>query len=500
MIGALFALCVVATFPAGLRWLRIAQREHYIPGSVLRFRNRWVGLGGVANGILVAIQIAATLFTIFTGSVWSAGLVAVTVGLEPIGMGIRGSSSPLAWTPRLIRVAVVWGLILGSALVAGLINDLPVVLAIAMLVSPGLLDVALLILKPIERSLGSKWVHKARRKLAAVRPEIVAITGSYGKTTTKGYVTHLLSGSMRVVPTPASFNNRMGLARAINENLTPGTQVFVAEMGTYGKGEIADLCSWVTPKVAAIVSIGPVHLERFKTEERIVEAKSEILDRSEVGVICVDHPLLADLASARSSTMSVIEVGTGDRGRVRVVDGEVMVDGVRTGSVPEDVYPQNLAVAIGICLAMGMETGDIAARFGDLPRAEHRLTPSISASGGFNILDDTFNSNPAGARMAIETLAATGSGRKVLVTPGMVELGPIQAQANHDLAAHASAVVDDIIIVGRTNRSALTRGADSGRAAVTVVDTREDAVGWVRENLGPGDAVLYENDLPDHYP
>ena len=114
---------------------------------------------------------------------------------------------------------------------------------------------------------------------------MVAITGSYGKTTTKQYTAHLLSGSFRVVASPASFNNRMGLARAINEQLAPGTEVFIAEMGTYGRGEIAELCTWIRPEVSAIVAIGPVHLERFKTEERIVSAKSEILDGAKVGVL-----------------------------------------------------------------------------------------------------------------------------------------------------------------------------------------------------------------------
>src|SRR6202035_5977429 len=94
---------------------------------------------------------------------------------------------------------------------------------------------------------------------------------------TKGYAAHLLGGSLTVVASPASFNNRAGLARAVNEHLTQGTEVFVAEMGTYGRGEIAELCSWVRPDVAVITAVGPVHLERFGSEERVLEAKAEIL-------------------------------------------------------------------------------------------------------------------------------------------------------------------------------------------------------------------------------
>ncbi len=252
-----------------------------------------------------------------------------------------------------------------------------------------MVDLALWVLAPYEKRKGDEWVARAGAKLESIGPEVVAITGSYGKTTTKSYVAHLLSGSRRVVASPASFNNRMGLARAINENLTPGTEVFVAEMGTYGKGEIAELCEWVRPKVAAIVAIGPVHLERFKTLDAIVAAKSEILDGAEVGVICVDHPLLQNLATERAGTMRIIEVST--EGGI-VVDGETIMP-----RRPMDVFAANLAVALGICAALSVDVATVLGRAEDLPRAEHRQTVMESTSG-FTVVDDTFNSNPAGAR------------------------------------------------------------------------------------------------------
>ena len=130
----------------------------------------------------------------------------------------------------------------------------------------------------------------------------------------------------RTVASPASFNNRMGLARAINDHLGPGTEVFVAEMGTYGPGEIADLCKWVKPDVSAIVAIGPVHLERFKSEENILAAKSEILEGAGVGVIAIDHPLLNGLARSKAEVMELVTVSAGrsrrdDQGRRRPSGG-----------------------------------------------------------------------------------------------------------------------------------------------------------------------------------
>lgn len=496
MTWTLAAVCALASIPAGLRWLRVAQREHYLAPSATRFAIRWWS-NGWRNGALAMVATVGVL-----GSLWSVwfGFLVALAQVGPIGLGVRGLSSPLTWTARLKRLALTAGAFMLVSFAAAGLYGLPFVAAFGLYALPVLVDAMLVLLKPIETALGTKWVEKAARKLEAVRADVVAITGSYGKTSTKNYTAHLLAGSRRVVASPASFNNRLGLAKAINENLTPGTQVFVAEMGTYGPGEIADLCEWVPPRVAAMVAIGPVHLERFKTEERIVAAKAEILDEAEVGVICVDQPLLADLATDRASTMQIIEVSTGGRGRVRVSGDVVIVDDEVVASMPAGAFGANVAVAMGICLALGVDPREVAARLVDLPISEHRQSVQ-PGEGGFSIIDDTFNSNPAGARRGLEVLSMVGAGGKTaVVTPGMVELGPRQADENEDFAAAAAMTADHLVIVGSTNRKAMLRGSESGKAGITVVDSREEGVAWVREHLGPGDAVLYENDLPDHYP
>ena len=495
MTWALAVVCAVATVPAALRWLRVAQREHYLSPSVSRFAWRWWRNGPV-NLALFVTGIVGALGTLW--SVWPGFLVALAQ-IGPLGLSLKGRTSTLGWTARLRRLAIAVGVMVLVVYLAGGLSRAPFIVVAGLAFLPLIFDLALTLLSPLERALGSKWVDRAREKLATVSPVVVAITGSYGKTTTKGYVAHLLSGSRRVVASPASFNNRLGLARAINENLVPGTEVFIAEMGTYGPGEIAEMCSWVTPTVGVIVSLGPVHLERFRSEERIVQAKSEILDRAQVGVICVDHPLLADLAAKRSRSMSILEVSTGERGRVRIFGGRLIVDGSPIAEVPSGVFSANLAAAIGVCVALDVDLATVVPLLAGLPTPRHRQTVAVGESG-VRIIDDTFNSNPEGAKRALGVLAGAGGGRKVLVTPGMVELGPVQAAQNEALAREGSAIADHLVIVGATNRPALLRGAAGGRASVTVVDSREEAVAWVRANLGPGDAVLYENDLPDHYP
>jgi UDP-N-acetylmuramoyl-tripeptide--D-alanyl-D-alanine ligase len=487
VIWLLALACAAATVPAGLRWLRVAQREHYLAGEVSRFAVRWWR----SNLLDMALAVAALAGVVLTALDLRWGFVVAAAQLGPTGLALKGRTSPLAWTGRLRRLVVVVGLALSVAYLAGALLDQPLLVVIPLAVSFAVVDLGLLALAPLERRAGARWVEKATSRLRSIAPDVVAITGSYGKTTTKSYVAHLLSGSRRVVTSPASFNNRMGLARAINENLTPGTEVFVAEMGTYGPGEIAELCEWIPPKVAAMVAIGPVHLERFRTLENIVASKAEILDRAEVGVICVDHALLAELAKDRAETMKVIEVSAADG---------VSVAGRRVTDLPDGAFGANVAVALGICSALGLDLDEVLPRLADLPATEHRRSVSTAASG-FTIVDDTFNSNPEGTRAALETLAGLGEGgATAVVTPGMVELGPVQYEENRAFAATAAEQVDHLIVVGKTNRRALLEGSANGRASVTVVDSRDEAVAWVRAHLGPGDAVLYENDLPDHYP
>lgn len=495
MIWWLAAAAAVFSVPAALRWLRIAQREHYLPGSASRFAWRWWATTPLNRVLLILATIGVV------GSLWSvwAGFLVPIAHVGPVGLAVRGVTSALVWTARLRRLAAVTGVALILLIIGGALAGAPFVVVAALFALPALIDLMLLALRPVEGALGSQWVEQAARKLAAIGPEVVAITGSFGKTSTKLYTAHLIASSRRTVASPGSFNNRMGLARAINETLTPGTEVFVAEMGTYAPGEIADLCQWVTPTVSAIVSIGPVHLERFGTEEAIVAAKSEILDRASTGVICVDHARLAELAAGRSTSMEIVEVSTGDRGRVRV-GPEVVIDGDVVAPTPGGAFPANLAVALGIGLALGIDPGRMVERLSDLPVAEHRQSV-LHADSGLVIIDDTYNANPAGAHAGLSRLAELGTGgRTAVVTPGMVELGPEQWDENRDFAAEASRVADHLVIVGRTNRPALLEGSAAGPASVTVVGSREEAVAWVREHLGRGDAVLYENDLPDHYP
>jgi UDP-N-acetylmuramoyl-tripeptide--D-alanyl-D-alanine ligase len=512
--AALLAASLAAATLGGVRWLRVAQREHYLPGSVMRFAGRWWSLG--PNRLLGAAGVVGLAAAAL--GVTPAGLVAAAaVACGPFGLTLRGRTAKLAWTRRLRTLAVVASamvaVVTGLALIAGGLALAAAVATLLAVAAPLVVDVALALTGPIEQRLAAKFVKRAAARLRAVNPTVVAITGSYGKTGTKGYVAHLVGGSLSVVPTPASFNNRAGLARAINEHLTPGTDVFVAEMGTYGPGEIAAMCEWCPPDIAVITAVGPVHLERMGSEQRIAEAKSEITARAGVAVINVDDDRLLTIAdqmaasgkpvrrcSAIDTTSAVTVVTDGVNLRVFVPssDGGGSREIARTSAI--DAPPTNVACAVAVALELGIGPDEIAERLPSLPTAAHRRQVTKGRTGA-TLIDDTYNANPAGAAAALDLLALLGDGhRRVVVSPGMVELGDRQYQENLRFAKAAAEVATDLIVVGQTNAAALLEGAAGGGARVVRVATREQAVAWVTDQVEPGDVVLYENDLPDHFP
>ena len=491
---------------ASLRWLRVAQREHYLPGSVWTFAKRWWGLS-TFNRLLGALALAAALGAL--AKPWTSVLTSLVVAVGPIGLGLRGRTGALSWTKRLKLLAgaqALLGVVVGVLLVELL--GFAFAAAATALAAPVLLELALRLTAPVQRREMNGFVASAVKRLAEVDPRVVAITGSYGKTSTKGHLAHLLAGSRAVVASPASFNNRAGLARTINEHLEPGTEVLVAEMGTYGIGEIAEMCAWCPPDVAVITAIGPVHLERMGSMNTILDAKMEVAEEARVVVLNVMDPRLGQVVDRlRRLGKEVVTVATAPTYGAQVaLDASVVppVLHVRGASVPlpgplpEGVRASNLACAFGAVLGLGLDPMELVDRVATMPAVANRANVGVSASGVV-VVDDTFNANPEGARAAIEVLGSLGKGgRRVVVTPGMVELGREQAPENKDLAAAASKVADTIVVVGRTNAAALVEGAGR-RTTVIKMPNRDAAVAWVRANLSEGDAVLYENDLPDHY-
>jgi UDP-N-acetylmuramoyl-tripeptide--D-alanyl-D-alanine ligase len=531
-VAALVALGLVAAAVAlaSLRWLRVAQREHYLDGSTTRMALRWWRVS-VDNTLLVALAVASAAASVnfAPAAILTAGFAA----FSPLRLGLRGRSSRLNWTRRMTTLASVTAVleavpIAAGAGAAGVAGAVPAA-AFTTVLSPLIVDLALLLTEPFEERHARSFVRKATERLERVHPVVVAVTGSYGKTTVKGYIAHLLAGQMNVLASPKSYNNRAGLSRTVNELLGPATEVFVAEMGTYGPGEISALCSWLRPQISVITAIGYAHFERFKSLDRTLAAKSEIARTASVVVLNLDDERLAELApSLEAQGKRVLGASGADGGAdVCVLSNseglELLVRGSALGRVNPSLsggpsLASNAACAAAVALELGVPQEEVLSRLSDLPVAANRLERYV-AEGGYVVLDDTFNSNPIGAHVALGRLAGAAApnesgreagevplktldGRLVVVTPGMVELGSLQSSANADFAEEAASVADYLLVVARTNRHALLAGASRAKqgAKVLAFDRFDEARRWVASHLGPGDAVLYENDLPDHYP
>jgi UDP-N-acetylmuramoyl-tripeptide--D-alanyl-D-alanine ligase len=517
---ALGAVALALAYLAQMaRWLRVLQREHYEAASTPRFWRRWTWPS--LRRTTVATLWRYRLFTLsflmwctFAPALLAALLTHANVifvvdaviygALCPWGLTPRGRTGALQWTRRLRTNAVV-GLLVSLLVVAvGVaLHDALLFGALAVWFVPFTLVVAAWSLSPYEARRAGTFVEQARQRLTRVNPVVVAITGSYGKTSTKNHLADLLQADGGVVATPKSFNNRAGLSRAINENLAEGTRVFVAEMGTYGPGEIRDLCEWCTPDVAVVTAIGPVHLERMKSLDVIERAKFEITERARVVVVNVDDPRLA-LWPARLGDRRVRTAGsTSASADVRVIpEGglwRVVLEGEDVASMEPvvGVQPTNLACAIAAALEVGALPSELARRVQAVHAVANRATVATATSGVI-VVDDTFNANPASARSSLEVLTrAARGGRLVVVTPGLIELGERQGIENKELAREIDRRGVELAIVGRTNVVALGEGYAREARKFRV---RDDAVAWVRESLHAGDAVLYLNDLPDHYP
>ena len=369
---------------------------------------------------------------------------------------------------------------------------------------------------PVQAAINARFKSRAQRKLSGIAPVVIGVTGSFGKTSTKFAVARLLGDPNVALATPGSFNTPLGLTRTINEELTEGHRFLVAEMGAYKEGEIAELCGIVHPTIGVLTAIGPAHLDRFGSMDAIRRGKYEIvtsLPDDGTAVMNVDDPEVRKLAD-RTDRVAVVRYGIDASGApdVTATDIEVTHSGTSFKVVDKrsgdsiDASTRLLGrhsighvlAAVAVALTTGRRLEELGPAIAALEPVEHRLQ-LIEGTGGITVIDDAFNSNPAGAAAALDVLDSMPARRKVVVTPGIIELGPLQERENEIFGERAARVADAVIVVAKVNRAAILRGARrvENSAAMIVVDTLDEATAKFPELVGPGDVVLFENDLPD---
>lgn len=420
---------------------------------------------------------------------------------------------PVSFTPRfkrLIAVVVLLNAIL-SYLAICLLNFADAVwgnlvfnhlrycaLAIFPLLMFPVTMLANLIDKIYEIPRNKSFVRKARKKLSLSDIQVVGITGSYGKTSCKNILKSILSEKYRVLSTPASHNTPLGLALAINNNDLNNFDVFVAEMGARHVGDIAELCEICPPNLAVITGICPQHLESFKTLENIVKAKGEILNGGAEAVIAPEcFELFKGYSGVKHCADCVSDV-------VSDCNGSRFLLTLGGKTVPAETKllgkhaVENIAISALAAYNLGMDVEEIASAISKVEYIEHRL--QLIKSGGVNILDDGYNSNVKGASAALEVLKSFGGG-KIVVTPGLVELGVLEESENARLGAQLVGL-DRVILVGETlitpvKEGYLENGGDPEK--LKIVPTLAAAQEELKTILKDGDTVLFLNDLPDIY-
>ncbi len=371
---------------------------------------------------------------------------------------------------------------------------------------------------PMEKGIQQKYWDEAHNKLKELGTFTIGITGSFGKTSTKHILTHVLSQYGPTLATPGSINTPMGIARVVRETLTPHHKYFVCEMGAYGEGSIKTLCDLAPPHAAVVTTIGHAHYERYKTLEAVARTKAELpiaaLNNSGWAIIgsdVLDYQYMRDLVD--NNRQSVMLVGARAADDMRILDVAQTVDGITahvdyrgtTYSLNAPLYglhhAANMALAFATAVRLGMEPAQAVAALRTTPQIRHRLEVTRQGSGAI-VIDDAYNSNPAGFKAALETLTLLGTGRRrILISPGMIEMGEAHTTEHAKIGTIAAEHVDVFLPVSPLRITAMVEAFKTAAPSKLVVPCRTfaNAQKWLQDNMRHDDIVLLENDLPDLY-
>ena len=457
------------------------------------------------------------------------------VGICMIGGGMltgklcqaKNAKKPLKYTPRIKRLYAVSFLVFFGVLV--LLRQLASpeaasdfrysVFFVLFMIFPMLLPfwVALggLIAWPIEKLISEMYFRDAQRILRGRNDLIkIGITGSWGKTSVKFILGTILEEKYHTLVTPSSFNTPMGVTRVIRSRLEPGHRVFVAEMGARHVGDIKELCRLVHPQYGILTSVGPQHLDTFKTIERVTKTKYELMDAIPADGICffaddggicrtlyerTGKPKKLAGTDAEKDDVWAEEIRStpeGSRFTLCTKDARIPCETAMLG----ELNIRNIILCASVALALGLTAEQIARGIRKLQPVEHRLQ-LIPNPGGITLIDDAFNSNIRGAEQAFSVLYAFPETR-IVITPGMVELGKMEYEMNRQFGEYMAEGCDIAILVGKKRSEAIAEGLRAkgfSENRIHVADSLDEAASYMRSIVKPGDTVLFENDLPDNY-
>lgn len=378
--------------------------------------------------------------------------------------------------------------------------------------------IALLAVKiniPVEKLVYLKFKTKAMNKLKSMpNLKVIGITGSYGKTSSKNILSEILNVKYSALPTPKNLNTPYGLIMTINNNLDKFDEIFIAEMGAYKIGEIQTLCDLVHPKYGILTRIGTAHLELFGSQENIQKGKFELIEslpNDGVAVLNADDPLQVNYnlknkvktlwisidndGDFKATNIKISNIGTtfdleikGDKNKYKF---ETRLLGYA------NIYNILASIALGYELKISIE--QLVGAVKGVKPVEHRL--ELKKNGDIFYLDDAYNSNPVGSKMALDVLS-TMPGKKIIVTPGMIELGSLQEEANMKFGEYIADVCDEVILIGKKQTEPIQKGLKNKKydeKHLHVLEDVLDAFPLIQKLKDKTTYVLLENDLPDMF-
>jgi len=535
--------CVARAIVRTARGLHILQLDGYKTGRYLK----WIGQHLkncfeirdilIVGGLLMLAHIISALYPQYHSTWFFPGVCIAWSGFQIYMLTRRKdieAKKPLVYTARAKRVfGLSIALLVGLAVVIVLtLRESPWRVAAFWFSEASVvnLTVANLFIYPLERTINEAYLFSARKRIKALNPKVIGITGSYGKTSTKYILHRILSEKFNTLMTPDSYNTPMGICKVIRGQLVAEHEVFIVEMGAYKRGDIRELCNLASPQIGILTAVGPQHLERFKSVENIAKTKYELIESlpsSGLAVFNCDNDICAELADKREqgghpvfryATLPSARLETSEHPQLTATNIRHTNDGlvftvhssVDTQAAPEiEIRTQllgrhnvsNILAAMAVAIACGMTLEEIRAAIAKVEPVPHRLQLA-SGAGGVTIIDDSFNANPVGAKAALEVLSEIGAGKKVLVTPGMVELGEKEYAENKKFGERAAAVCDLVILVGPMRTVPILDGLKAAAypsQRIIVALNLEDVKKLLATRVQPGDVILFENDLPDNY-
>ena len=484
--------------PTHMRWLR---------------HNRQTLLPGLAVAAVAAVTLAFD-------PIPAAIVLTVCFGLLLPAVRPRKAKKPLVYTnrvKRMILTMVLMALLLAACAVMLGNTAATMILGAACLLAPFWVLLANTINKPVEKGINRYYINDAKKILSGCKNlTVIGVTGSYGKTSVKYILSTLLQAKYNVLMTPESYNTPMGVVITVRQHLRATHQVFVCEMGARHVGDIKELCDIAHPHMGIITSVGPQHLETFHSIENVKKTKFELADSLPGdGVLFLngedanirEHRIhaknrivsygLSDQHDYYATDISASSKGT--TFTVHAPDGECETFTTKMVGAHNVI---NIVGAMAICGSMGIPLSKLKAQVRKLEGVPHRLQ-LIRRGGGITVIDDAYNSNPTGSKAAIDALSLF-DGYKILVTPGMVELGDRQAELNQAFGAHAASVCDYVVLVGKANSQSIREGLLSqGYPAekIFMAERLQDGLNqaYALDPHGKEKIILLENDLPDNF-